>query len=405
MKFIRSLSITGAAFGLLAGSAVSQMASHGPVSADSFGFPETYTDQAGTTLVQGVDITDPLLLAILEAPNLPDPTGPLDVGTGNFFGEFFYWAGDTTIGTAGGDALLVMALEGVFDNAAEAIIEGDQLVFSRIRIRIDVGNDPANAGTYTVIHPFGEVEFEVTAADIAANGGTRVINYTDDCLHLNILNPSCGVAMGNQFTNVMDPSIASISHFLAWDADAPAGYIGDPNIGHTVTGSPTGNNFFRVEGPNIGIGAVGSEIADDDAIQTSLFSVSGKLAPEVLNAWVDLGGGLTGSGLQPVMTGTGDLTPGSEFSVQVSTDSPLTPGIMFFGTQAGNIPFAGGIVVPDPTTGFRRNRITNAAGTVGFGGIFPAIAPGTELYVQYWLQDAGAPGNFAGSNAILGTVP
>ena len=65
-----------------------------------------------------------------------------------------------------------------------------------------------------------------------------------------------------------------IGVFLKWDPAvaplAPIGYLGDPNVPHRVVGSPTGNNIFRVAGPNIG----GSGI---NTIQTNLFAVSGKL--------------------------------------------------------------------------------------------------------------------------------
>jgi hypothetical protein len=64
------------------------------------------------------------------------------------------------------------------------------------------------------------------------------------------------------------------STYLRWNPAvapaAPAGYIGDPNVDHTVIGSPFNTNFFKIDGPNIG----GSGI---NTIQTNLFSVQGKI--------------------------------------------------------------------------------------------------------------------------------
>ncbi len=45
-----------------------------------------------------------------------------------------------------------------------------------------------------------------------------------------------------------------IGPFLRWDTGYPIiigneRFIGDPNVPHTVTGSPTGNNFVRIDGP------------------------------------------------------------------------------------------------------------------------------------------------------------
>ena len=65
-----------------------------------------------------------------------------------------------------------------------------------------------------------------------------------------------------------------IGVFLRWDPAvlpaAPAGYLGDPNVLHRVTGSPANTNYFRIAGPNVGGAGV-------NTIQTNLFSVSGKL--------------------------------------------------------------------------------------------------------------------------------
>src|SRR5262249_56881402 len=61
--------------------------------------------------------------------------------------------------------------------------------------------------------------------------------------------------------------------YLKWDATAPAppaGYIGDGVTPHKITGSPSGNNIFRVDGPNVGGLGV-------NTIQTDLFTVIGKI--------------------------------------------------------------------------------------------------------------------------------
>ena len=62
-----------------------------------------------------------------------------------------------------------------------------------------------------------------------------------------------------------------VGPFLVWDGGAPAGYVGDPTVEHTVTGSPTGANLFRVEGPDVGGPGV-------NVIETDLFAVQGRVA-------------------------------------------------------------------------------------------------------------------------------
>src|SRR5207247_9764210 len=63
-------------------------------------------------------------------------------------------------------------------------------------------------------------------------------------------------------------------HIHIWNPEvgpaAPAGDIGNPGIPHTVVGSPTGNNLFRLE--ELPGGGNGANLID----QTTLFSVAGK---------------------------------------------------------------------------------------------------------------------------------
>lgn len=70
-----------------------------------------------------------------------------------------------------GTALLVLALEGAGANALP-FSDGNQAVFSRIRLRIDLPVD----GTYRVTHPFGT--FDYVISDLGT--GVRAINQTQD---------------------------------------------------------------------------------------------------------------------------------------------------------------------------------------------------------------------------------
>jgi hypothetical protein len=60
--------------------------------------------------------------------------------------------------------------------------------------------------------------------------------------------------------------------WLTWDTGSPAGYVGDPNVEHKITGSPFGTNFFRVQELN----AAGTPVRQ--IAFTNLFSVSGKIS-------------------------------------------------------------------------------------------------------------------------------
>lgn len=237
------------------------LAAYGPLGI--FGFPTYYTDTNGITLMHGVDITDPFMLEFAANPNNPNfdptllanPNAPLDVNTGNFFEESFYYSAGALMPTGAGNAILVYAGgEAVFFTPNLQVQNGFQTVFNRIRIRVDIPTFPSGQSrTYTVTHPYGVNSFTVTA------GGPRAINLTIDS------------ATQVGFNSALDGAFVPIDPFLVWTGgQAPAGYVGDPNIDHTVTGSPLNTNFFKIIGADIG--GVGV-----DSIQTDLFSVAGKI--------------------------------------------------------------------------------------------------------------------------------
>src|SRR5947208_2846994 len=237
------------------------LASFGPISAATFGYPAYYVDQNGQGLGQCLDPTNPLC----GLPPLPDPAAPLDIATGNFFDEFLYTfvTADVPMPPNGQPGvpigLVVYSVLGTFGGPAAAVVPGDQVTFSRVRFRIDT---PA-AGDYTITHPFGVHVLH------AAGPGRRSINFTDDCL-LSVP-PTCGAASPtgfNAFTTPLAP-FSFVSTWLQWDATPPAppaGFIGDPAVLHPITGSPCGTNFFRVEGPGLPPGGV----------ETNLWSVLGR---------------------------------------------------------------------------------------------------------------------------------
>jgi len=214
------------------------------------GFPANYLDANGVRL--DACLTDPALC--FEGTDAVVVTNPAAAFPDNYGGtfpeEFFYNRCVGRMDTNGGRALLVMALEGAFVNGPVAA--GDQIVFGRLRLRVS-GTIPGE--TYTVTTPVGVYTF-------VAQGGGRLlgINFTDDI----------GLTPG-LFTEALG---SSVGPFFQWDSDLPVvdangrEYVGDPLIEHTITGSPTGTNLFRIDGPSIGGAGV-------NRVETNLFSVIG----------------------------------------------------------------------------------------------------------------------------------
>ena len=250
---LASMLLLGAGVG---GNAAAQVCTNVPLPAAGIGpvdpangFPRYYDDSTAVAVVPCLD---------------PNPLGPCGAGVvlpnpalavafpGNFPQEFSYWGATATMTMpTGGKAVLVHGVFGSFLpnplTGAVTPTAGLQLAFSRLRVRI-LGLLPF--GTYTITHPYGVETF------VANNQG--VINQTIDTGNL---------APG--FFGPVSPGSRVGDTFLKWDAalpPAPAGTIGDGLTPHTVTGSPCGTNFFRVEGPLIRPGGV----------QTNLFVVVGK---------------------------------------------------------------------------------------------------------------------------------
>src|SRR3954467_633058 len=202
----------------------------------------------------------------------PDPTQP-PTFPDNFADEFFYQqAGVDSLTSAGGESVLAeLDLEGAF--GAGPVKAGDQIVFARVRYRINAGLQPDT--DYKITQPYGT---DTVHTDASANG----FFVTQDV----------GVATGD-FSQVLK---GRVGPFLQWapnpnnPADVPpTGYVGDGVTPHAVTGSQLGTNYVRIEGPGIG-GAVGDTNpnpcpttganawagAVNDCIQTNNFVLVGK---------------------------------------------------------------------------------------------------------------------------------
>src|SRR4051794_28577348 len=208
----------------------------GPVNASN-GFPDWYRDTNGVDLMPCDDPQDKYCGGAVPAP---DPTQP-PTFPDNFPDEFFYQSASAdSLTSAGGNKVLAeFDLEGAFANGGPAA--GAQIVFSRIRYRI---NDGLKADTdYKVTHPYGT---DTVHTDSGATG----FFVTQDV----------GVTPGD-FSQALK---GRVGPFLEWapnpsnPADIPpAGYVSDGVTPHAVKGSELGTNFVRVEGPGIG-GAAGA---------------------------------------------------------------------------------------------------------------------------------------------------
>ncbi|MEX5299627.1 hypothetical protein RCG67_12710 [Kocuria sp. CPCC 205292] len=208
----------------------------GPVNTEH-GFPAWYEDSSKVRTELCLEADNPL--CAFPPGDVPDPLKPISFPD-NFPGEAFYMlAGSEVALPGGGDAVLTLALEAAFAN--ENPVPGDQVVFARQRVDVDAA---APNTTLTFTHPYGTV-----TVDTDERGRGRLVED---------VSPAVG--------NFRTPLEGDIGPFLQWDSGAPEGYLGNPDVEHTVTGSPLGTNYFEVT------------TADGATARNDQFSVMGKLS-------------------------------------------------------------------------------------------------------------------------------
>lgn len=238
----------------------------GPYTPANGGFASWYQDSHGRTLdlclskalssrVPSAPGAPSYMCSLLPTPGVFDDTQPIVFPT-NFPDEAFWFTGETALVDAarGIDLGYVSAIEAAF--AAEEPVEGDQVSFARIRIRVDV----PTAGTYVITHPYGVDVFNIDTP------GRRAINMTRD---IGIGTPQTydGALKGD-----IGPFLRSVNGPYTETnplTGAAEQFVGDPNLSEAVTGSPFNTNYVRIEGPN------GLDL------RTNVFAVSGKLSTVV----------------------------------------------------------------------------------------------------------------------------
>ena len=217
------------------------------------GFPTWYQDKTGLAL----EFCQPQTQAELDGGwclLLPGDTTVPEAFPNTFAGEHFFFAADASIENPQGiRAELVIGLEAAF--AADRPVAGDQIVFARIRFRID----PLPAtGVYTIYHPYGTDQIEGVA-------GERLF-FTED------IGIGCG-GFECALTGRIGPFLLASNTPGGAELPAVAGpvagkmYLANPARLGPITGSPVGQNYFRIVGP------AGSGFD----VQTANFSLMGRV--------------------------------------------------------------------------------------------------------------------------------
>ena len=249
----------------------------GPYTAATGYFPLYYQDKQNLTLdlcLSKAVSPDPaaaggLLCNLLPNPGVFDPALPI-VFPVNFPDEAFYFTADANVVGSGIDLIYVAHLEAAF--AAGLPVPGDQITFSRIRVRADFDVTVPTPGTYTITPPYGVETFTV------ATPGRRGINSTRDI----------GVSPGN-FAGALLGDIGPFLRRSAAEGGAPSAliqgldpvtllpngelFIGDPNVTQFATGSPFGTNFVQIQR----VADAGGNPTTSPTVSSNQFFLSGRV--------------------------------------------------------------------------------------------------------------------------------
>ena len=233
----------------------------GPVDTSILGvhkFPLGIIDETGTSLAPCIDAFGAVPVCLLGS-DLPNP-GPASIPD-NIPGEFFYSVADSEMRNVQDPNGGTPSVAAAFRFGVEASVDpitGAQAFFSRVRTRIKGGL--VIGQFYRITHPYGVLEGQ--AVNVAGRGD---LNVTEDlgCPPAIVVCDYAAILTTRTFP------------FLVWDGvgiPTPAGLIGMAGVPHTVTGSPFGTNFVRVERLS---GPGGSPVAT--IANSARFMVAGKL--------------------------------------------------------------------------------------------------------------------------------
>jgi hypothetical protein len=125
------------------------------------------------------------------------------------------------------------------------------------------------------------------------------------------------------------------------------------------------------------------------------------------DGWDDIGGGQGGDLDEPILYGVGDLLPASLTQVNLFNAQPSSIAGLFLSLgPITPVPFKGGTLTVFPFLDPITILTTDPAGQILVPFPWPAGFPsGSNVFMQYAVQDATAPGGVAMSNALQATTP
>jgi hypothetical protein len=268
-RIIASFLPTLLVLAFLTGNAGAALQAVGPVDPVTT-LPTFYQDTGNLALQPCLDQNGFCLLTPLFDPAITNPPAPITttgpVNDTNLPAEAFYYSANALLNIEASNELarLDFVLEYAF---LTGVVPNTGIVFLRTDLQ-KMRNLTPNS-TYRVTHPYGTFTFTTDGAGNTTGGGGVAVRQED---------PS-GTAANYMPPLMQSAAITNIGPFLkpasgilptAVVNGATHTYIGDAVTPVAVTGSPTGNNFYRIER----LTAAGTVAA---TWQTNLFTLAGRV--------------------------------------------------------------------------------------------------------------------------------
>jgi len=124
---------------------------------------------------------------------------------------------------------------------------------------------------------------------------------------------------------------------------------------------------------------------------------------DVDNDWAVSGPGLAGVNGVPVLSAQGALIAAQAGSLDLAAAAPFASTYLVLGFNALSGAFKGGVLVPSPDV-VLSPLTSDGGGALQLPFSWPQNVPsGTQIWAQYWVQDAVGPVGFSASNGLVGT--
>ena len=121
--------------------------------------------------------------------------------------------------------------------------------------------------------------------------------------------------------------------------------------------------------------------------------------------FTDMGGASMGSFGKPVLSGSGQLTAGSQVTIDLVNAPPGAPLLLWLTFTSSPKAIFGGTLYPLPNP-ISIGLAANPAGSLSLAASWPAGLPaGTDLFLQYLIKDTGAASKLVLSNGLKLTTP